>query len=161
MTLEAGGLPPLPPPPLHDAFVTQLMQALREADPRVSALHAEVERVLAGDGRTSEDAVRADHQRQATDQASTGNSITSLRLCATLDWSLFVERVSIVEQVLRRDPAGVYPRMDFPSRDRYRRAVEVADPTGEAGRVAPVPSSARLSVGAKGRTIAPRTWAIT
>ena len=38
-----------------------------------------------------------------------------------------------MEQVLRRDPSGVHPRMDFPSRDRYRQAVEkLADPTGEA-----------------------------
>ena len=84
-------------------------------------------------GTTSEDAVRAEYQRQATDQVSTGNTITSLRLCATLDWSRYVERVSLVEQILRRDPAAVYTRMDFQSRDRYRQAVEeLAEPTGEA-----------------------------
>ena len=131
--IEAGEHPVLPPKPLHTAFVTQLRQRMHEADPRLSGLHAEVERLLADSGTTSEDAVRAEHQRQATDQASTGNSITSLRLCSTLDWSRFVESVSMVEQVLRRDPSGVHPRMDFPSRDRYRQAVEVlADPTGEA-----------------------------
>ncbi len=131
--LEAGEPALLPPGPLHTAFVTQLRQRMHEADPRVSALHAEVEGVLAGSGTTSEDAVRVEHQRQATDQASTGNSITSLELCSTLDWSRFVERVSMVEQVLRRDPSGVHPRMDFSSRDRYRQAVEkLADPTGEA-----------------------------
>src|SRR5690606_3097996 len=31
---------------------------------------------------------------------------------------------SPVEEILRRDPAGVYPRMDFASRDRFRHAVE-------------------------------------
>ena len=131
--LESGEFPPLPPDPLHRSFVTQLRQRMREADPRVTALHAEMERRLAATGTTSEDAVRADHQGQATDQASAKNSITSLRLCSTLDWSRFVERVSMVEQVLRRDPSGVHPRMDFPSRDRYRQAVEeIADPSGEA-----------------------------
>ena len=61
------------------------------------------------------------------------NSITSLRLCATLDWNRYVDRVSLVEQVLQRDPPGVYVRMDFQSRDRYRHAVEeLAEPTGEA-----------------------------
>ena len=39
--------------------------------------------------------------------------------------------MSLVEQVLQRDPAGVYARMDFRSRDRYRHAIEeLADPTG-------------------------------
>ena len=38
--------------------------------------------------------------------------------------------VSLVEKVLRRDPAGVYARMDFLSRDRQRQAVEeLAEPT--------------------------------
>jgi cyclic beta-1,2-glucan synthetase len=38
-----------------------------------------------------------------------------------------------MEQILRRDPAGVYAHMDFASRDRYRQAVEeLSDPTGEA-----------------------------
>ena len=59
--------------------------------------------------------------------------IGSLRLISTFDWSEFFESVSLVEQVLQRDPVGVYGRMDFRSRDRYRHAVEeMAEPTGEA-----------------------------
>ena len=61
------------------------------------------------------------------------NAVTSLRLCAEIDWPQFVESVSLVERVLQRDPAGVHGRMEFLSRDRYRQAVEeLADPTGEA-----------------------------
>ena len=60
------------------------------------------------------------------------NLIGSLRLVSSFDWSEFFESVSLVEQVLRRDPAGVYGRMDFRSRDRYRHAVEeLAEPTGD------------------------------
>ena len=84
-------------------------------------------------GQTPEDAIRAEQQAEAATQVSIANTITSLRLCATHDWSRYVERVSLVEQILQRDPAGVYGRMDFASRDRYRQAVEeVADSTGEA-----------------------------
>ena len=62
-----------------------------------------------------------------------GNSITALRFVSTTDWNRTIEQVSLMEQVLRRDPAGVYGRMDFPSRDRYRQAVEeLSEPTGEA-----------------------------
>ena len=60
------------------------------------------------------------------------NAVTSLRLCATLDWQEYVESVSLVEQVLQRDPAGAYGRMDFLSRDAQRQAVEeLATPSGE------------------------------
>src|SRR4029078_1453227 len=80
-----------------------------------------------------EEAVRVEHQRQAMTQVSIANAITSLRLCAVLDWRLFLESVSLVEQVLQRDPSGVYRRMDFLSRDRQRQAIEeLAEPSGEA-----------------------------
>ena len=53
-------------------------------------------------------------------------------MIGTFDWSEFFESVSLVEQVLQRDPAAVYARMDFRSRDRYRHAVEeLAAPTGD------------------------------
>ena len=80
-----------------------------------------------------EDAIRIDGQHQAAQQAGVANLITSLRFIATFDWSDFFEGVSLVEQVLQRDPAGVYSQMDFRSRDRYRHAVEeLALPTGDA-----------------------------
>jgi hypothetical protein len=37
-----------------------------------------------------------------------------------ISWKAFVETASRAEAVLRRDPAGVYPRMDFLTRERYR-----------------------------------------
>ncbi len=113
--LERGESPGRLPDPLPSAFVAQLRQRMREYDPRVFPLAAAVERALAARGTTPEDEVRSENQRQATDQLSTGNTVTSLRFCATLDWSHFVELVSPVEEILRRDPAGVYPRMDFTS----------------------------------------------
>ncbi len=37
-----------------------------------------------------------------------------------ISWQAFVETASRAEAVLRQDPAGVYPWMDFPTRERYR-----------------------------------------
>ncbi|HEX5029980.1 MAG TPA: glucoamylase family protein [Candidatus Eisenbacteria bacterium] len=127
-----GHLPPLPEA-TPNGFVVQLLQRMRELGPRVSDLRIALEGALAKRELTIDEAVRAEHQRQTTGHASMGNSITSLRLVATIDWNRTVEQVSLMEQVLQRDPAGVYGRMDFPSRDRYRQAVEeLAEPSGEA-----------------------------
>ncbi|MGH2403032.1 MAG: GH36-type glycosyl hydrolase domain-containing protein [bacterium] len=121
------------PASLPPAYVVQFLERLREHGPRAAHLRETLEERLAALGMTPEDAIRAEHQKQATSQVSCGNSITSLRLCASLDWSRFFEQVSLVEQVLQRDPAGVYGKMDFASRDRYRQAIEeLAEPTGEA-----------------------------
>ncbi len=130
---EGHGQPPLLPPVLHTAFVVQTLHRLREYGPRLTAVSDAVDKYLAAEHMTPEDAIRGEHQRQAAAQVSVANVITSLRLCATLDWSQYFETVSLVERVLQQDPAGVYRRMDFLSRDRYRQAVEdLADRTGEA-----------------------------
>jgi cyclic beta-1,2-glucan synthetase len=68
-------------------------------------------------------AARLDHSEE-DDGTAAANSIGSLRLLAGMDWRAFVETLSVVEQALRRDPAGVYAGMDFATRDQYRHAVE-------------------------------------
>jgi cyclic beta-1,2-glucan synthetase len=96
-------------------------------------LRRELDALLSARGQTLEDAIRSDGRHQATEQAFVSSLVGSLRLVATFDWTEYFESVSLVEQVLRRDPVGVYSRMDFQSRDRYRHAVEeMAAPTGEA-----------------------------
>ncbi|MEO6461490.1 MAG: carbohydrate-binding protein, partial [Candidatus Eisenbacteria bacterium] len=125
-------LPPLPERPTT-SFVLQILRRMRELAPRVGELRIELDRRLAELGLETDAAVRAEHQGQTMGHASVSNSITSLRLVSSLDWNRAVEKVSLMEQILQRDPAGVYPRMDFASRDRYRQAVEeLAEPTGDA-----------------------------
>src|SRR5689334_2465218 len=115
------------------AFVVQLLHRVREYGLRFLPIRTAVDEHLASRQTTAEDAIRAEHQRQGVSQVSVANAITSLRLCGTLDWQPYVESVSLVEQVLQRDPAGAYGRMDFLSRDRQRQAVEeLAAPSGEA-----------------------------
>ena len=73
---------------------------------------------------TSESITKLEHKEQAARQVSIGNAITSLRLLSTLDWKEIFEELSQIEQILRRDPGGIYGSMDFSSRDFYRHEVE-------------------------------------
>jgi cyclic beta-1,2-glucan synthetase len=118
---------------LTTTFVVQLLHRVREYGLRLAQVRTAVDDHLAARHTTAEDIVRSEHQRQGVAQVSIANAITSLRLCATIDWQKYVEAVSLVEQVLRRDPAGAYAQMDFLSRDRQRQAVEaLAAPSGDA-----------------------------
>ncbi len=117
----------------HPAFIVQLLHDMREHGPRRPTLRSLVEHHLSARQLTVEDAIRREHQRQAESHISVANVVTSLRTCAALDWSDFFDSVSLVERELRHDPAGVYERMEFQSRDRYRQAVEeMATSSGEA-----------------------------
>jgi cyclic beta-1,2-glucan synthetase len=118
---------------LHPAFVVRLLQRSREYGEAAASLRQDLDVALAARGQSVEDVIRAEGQHQAAEQASIANLIGSLRVVQSFDWSEFFESVSLVEQVLQRDPAAVYRLMDFRSRDRYRQAVEeLADPTGES-----------------------------
>jgi cyclic beta-1,2-glucan synthetase len=131
--LETGSTVGRLPDHLHPAFVTRLLQRSREYGATAAALRRELDTALAARGRTVEDAIRSEGRHQAAEQATMANLVGSLRLISSFDWSEFFESVSLVEQVLQRDPAGVYGRMDFRSRDRYRQAVEeLAEPTGDS-----------------------------
>ena len=57
-------------------------------------------------------------------EATLAASIRAMRALESASWRDFVEAVSLVEAVLRTDPAGVYAGMDFDTRDRYRQRVE-------------------------------------
>jgi cyclic beta-1,2-glucan synthetase len=121
------------PAELHPAFIIRLLQHSREQGLAAGMLRQELDAALAAQGQTLEDAIRSEGRHEATEQAFMSSLVGSLRLISTFDWTEFFESVSLVEQVLQRDPAGVYGRMDFRSRDRYRQAVEeLAESTGDA-----------------------------
>ena len=114
-------------------LVLQVLEQLQEMGGAGASRLKRLERQLVDRQHSIHDVVRRQYQVQAANQVSIGNVITSMRLITALDWVSFFERTSHAERVLRRDPAGVYPRMDFESRDRYRHVVEqLAKRTGQS-----------------------------
>jgi hypothetical protein len=61
---------------------------------------------------------------EAIEPGAARRPITALRAFESVPWRDLVEEVSPVERTLRRDPAGVYGRMNFRTRDHCRHAVE-------------------------------------
>ena len=106
------------------AFVAELARRLQGRGPALALPLTWIEQHLAESGLTIAQLVQAESQRQAADQVSISNSIGSLRILGAMDWRTFVETQSVVEQTLLDDPDGVYGRMDFATRDRYRHATE-------------------------------------
>jgi cellobiose phosphorylase len=111
-------------PPIDGAFVAELARRLQGHGPALALPLTWFEQRLAQSNLTIEQMVVAENQQQAADQVSISNSIGSLRALSKTNWNEFVEAISLVEQTLRQDPAGVYADMDFPTRDRYRHRVE-------------------------------------
>ncbi len=115
-------LPMLEQAPFSQAFAVQLVQRLREQDPAVTPALEWLDRRLADEATSAEEIVHAEHQAQIANHATVRNVITSMRLLSSADWADFFESVSLVHEALC-DGTRV-AEMDFPTRDRYRHAVE-------------------------------------
>ncbi|MEO5677312.1 MAG: glucoamylase family protein, partial [Usitatibacter sp.] len=111
-------------PPMVSSFVAELARRLQGQSAALALPLTWIEQRLSESGLSIEQLVQSESQVQAGGQVSISNTIGSLRLLGSMDWRDFVETMSVVEHTLREDPGGIYGRMDFATRDRYRHVVE-------------------------------------
>jgi len=112
-------------PPLSSAFVAELVRRHQGHGNALALPLTWVEQRLAEQGVTTEILIHRFNQQLAASQLSVSNSIAGLRLLSETNWADFAETISVVEQTLRLDPAGIYSRMHFDTRDHYRHVVEL------------------------------------
>ena len=110
--------------PLTAPFVEDFYARLQAQGPALALVQAWLEHQLSDQGLSAVQLLEAASRSAAADQISIANSVGSLRFISALDWGRFVEDLSLVESMLRLDPARVYADQDFLTRDRYRHAVE-------------------------------------
>ena len=112
-------------PPLSSAFVAELARRLQGHGNALALPLTWVEQRLAEQGVTTDELIHSFNQQLAASQLSVSNSIAGLRLLSETNWADFVETISVVEQTLRLDPAAIYSRMHFDTRDHYRHVIEI------------------------------------
>ncbi|MGA9121465.1 MAG: glucoamylase family protein [Bacteroidota bacterium] len=102
-------------------FASQLIEYLYDEEAALAPVQSWLERKFQ---KSLTDLTMREKNRQTKDQISIGNAFSSLRQLDLLDWKVYFEQLCRVESLLRQDPAGIYPHMDFKTRDRCRRAIE-------------------------------------
>src|SRR5690606_34953842 len=63
-------------------------------------------------------------QYRIADGEVVATAIPTLHRLSRIAWRDFFEELSVVEKILEEDPAGLFARMTFSTRDRYRKVVE-------------------------------------
>jgi len=111
-------------PPIVSAFVAEFARKLQWKGSGLTMTLNWLEQHLIETDNTIASMILSENQKQAADQVSVSNSISSLRFLAKMDWREFVEMMSVVDHTLRRDIHDVYGQMDFYTRDDYRHRVE-------------------------------------
>lgn len=107
---------------LEPTFVVQLVQRLRDQDPRITPALKWLDDRLSAIGKTSDELVHAEQQRQGAASVTVRNIITSMRMASGIDWTELFESISLVDEVLRAGSG--FAAMDFPTRNLYRSAIE-------------------------------------
>jgi cyclic beta-1,2-glucan synthetase len=102
-------------------FASELMAHLYDEEAALPLVSGWLERSLRA---PLLEVMQQEHRRQAVQQTALADVINSCRLIAQIAWPEFFESISWAESKLGADPAGVYARQDFETRDRCRSAVE-------------------------------------
>lgn len=116
--LDRGGV--LTPP-----FVEHLLKKLRREGLETGEMTAFIDNLLAENDRSIGAVVEQEHHQQAARKIAIGNSITSLNIVSVLDWNDIFESLCTADEILREDPVQMYQKMDFESRNYYRKQVEL------------------------------------
>jgi cyclic beta-1,2-glucan synthetase len=148
-------------PPMSTAFVSEFARRLQGQSAALALPLTWIERLLSESHLTIEQLVQMESQQQAAAQVSISNSIGSLRLLSAMDWSEFVESMSLVEKMLRTDPAEVYQGMDFATRDRYRHIVERIAKKSDLAEYQVASEAIRLAVDERIRTESVKLGAVS
>ena len=81
-------------------------------------------------GTTIEEVVKKEHYDIAVKKVSMANCITSMKELLRIDFLSIFEEVNGVEEILKQDPAKVYTKMDYKTKEYYRNAIkEIAKKT--------------------------------
>lgn len=119
--------------PLTAPFVEEFYARLQAQGSAMAFVQTWVEQRLLEQGVTASQLSEAAGRTAAANQISIANSIGSLRFIDAMDWKSYVESLSVVEQTLREDPAGMHAAQDFTTRDRYRHIIEDVARGGSCG----------------------------
>ena len=75
-------------------------------------------------GLTVSEVIKKEHFDIANQKVLIGNSITSIREISRINFLSLFEEINGVEEILKQDPAEVYSKMDYKTKEYYRNAIK-------------------------------------
>ena len=86
----------------------------------INALEEQVNKM----GTTIDEVIRKEHFDMALKKVSMANSITSIKELLRMDFMQIFQNINGVEEVLKKDPANVYSKMDYKTKEYYRNKIK-------------------------------------
>ena len=105
-------------------FIEYMSYILKRYGKKGNAYLNVVEEVVEKLGTTVSDVIKKEHFEIATQKVLIGNSITSIKEIQRINFLEIFEKINGVEEILKQDPANVYEKMDYKTKEYYRGKIK-------------------------------------
>lgn len=109
---------------VNTIFIEHFLYRLRRSGLNYTHFVNLIDDLLSPYGKNAESIAHEEHYKQSINTLKMSNGISSLRYFTMMSWEELFESLSFVDQILRQDPDGTYPKMNLASRNYYRGKVE-------------------------------------
>ncbi len=92
----------------------------RQGLPYLDILEEQVNKM----GTTISEVIKKEHYDIAISKVSIGNCILSLKEILRVNFLSLFEEINGVEEILKKDPSGIYSKMDYATKDNYRNEIK-------------------------------------
>lgn len=106
--------------PFIEYMSYRLKQYGKQAYAFLNVLEEQVDKM----GLTISEVIQKEHFDIALKKVSMGNSITSINTIIRVNFLEIFEQINGVEEILKKDPANVYSKMDYKTKAYYRNEIE-------------------------------------
>ena len=105
-------------------FIEYMSYILKRYGKKANAYLNVLEEVVEKLGTTVSDVIKKEHFEIATQKVLMGNSITSIKEIQRINFLEIFEKINGVEEILKKDPAKVYEKMDYKTKEYYRGKIK-------------------------------------
>lgn len=106
------------------SFIEYLSYLLKKYGKKSNSYMKALEEIVERSGMTVSDAIRKEHFDIAVKKVSIGNSILSIKAIQRINLSEVFEIVNGVEELFKKDPSGIYEKMDYKTKEYYRSKIK-------------------------------------
>ena len=106
------------------SFIEYMSYKLKKYGKKTEKYLEILEEVVEKTGTTVSEVIKREHFNIAVKRVSIGNCITSIKSIQRINFLEIFEKINGVEEILKQDPANVYDRMDYKTKDLYRQKIK-------------------------------------
>jgi cyclic beta-1,2-glucan synthetase len=106
------------------AFIEYMAYRLRKYGKKGIAYLNILEEEIKKQGLSLQEVIKKEHFDIALKKVAIGNSIKSIHALQRMNFSEMFENINGVEEILKKDPSGIYENMDYKTKEYYRNTIK-------------------------------------